>query len=69
MFAVAVRDRFGRLAKNTILSYIDKCIHSPNQIDRKTYGAGLGLSICKVSMTSVSSNGWPRDGAKTRGLA
>ncbi|HEY1556869.1 MAG TPA: hypothetical protein VGF94_18665 [Kofleriaceae bacterium] len=45
MFAVAVRDRFGRLAKNTILSYIDKCITSPNQIDRKTYGAGLGLYL------------------------
>jgi hypothetical protein len=45
MFAVAVRDRFGRLAKNTILSYIDKCLHAPNQIDRKTYGAGLGLYL------------------------
>jgi hypothetical protein len=44
-FAVAVRDRFGRLAKNTILSYIEKCISSPNQIDRKTYGAGLGLYL------------------------
>jgi hypothetical protein len=44
-FAIAVRDRFGRLAKNTILSYIDKCIHSPTQIDRKTYGAGLGLYL------------------------
>lgn len=44
-FAIAVRDRFGRLAKNTILSYIDKCIHSPDQIDRKTYGAGLGLYL------------------------
>ena len=45
MFAVAVRDRFGRLAKNTILAYIEKCIHSPDQIDRKTYGAGLGLYL------------------------
>ena len=45
MFAVAVRDRFGRLAKNTILAYIEKCIHSPNQIDRKTYGAGLRLYL------------------------
>ena len=45
MFAVAVRDRVGRLAKNTILAYIDKCLHSPNQIDRKTYGAGLGLYL------------------------
>ncbi len=45
MFAIAVRDRFGRLAKNTILAYIEKCITSPNQIDRKTYGAGLGLYL------------------------
>jgi hypothetical protein len=44
-FAIAVRDRFGRLAKHTILSYVDKCLHSPNQIDRKTYGAGLGLYL------------------------
>jgi hypothetical protein len=42
-FAVAVRDRFGRLAKSTILAYIDKCLQSSDQIDRKTYGAGLGL--------------------------
>jgi hypothetical protein len=45
LFAVAVRDRFGRLAKNTILSYIEKCITWPTQIDRKTYGAGLGLYL------------------------
>jgi hypothetical protein len=44
-FAVAVRDRFGRLAKNTILDYINKCLHSEQQIDRKTYGAGLGLYL------------------------
>ena len=44
-FAIAVRDRFGRLAKNTVLAYIEKCITSPNQIDRKTYGAGLGLYL------------------------
>jgi hypothetical protein len=44
-FAIAVRDRFGRLAKNTILAYIEKCLHSPVQIDRKTYGAGLGLYL------------------------
>jgi hypothetical protein len=44
-FVVAVRDRFGRLAKNTILDYINKCLHSAQQIDRKTYGAGLGLYI------------------------
>ncbi len=43
LFAIAIRDRYGLLAKNTIVSYISKCLHSPNQIDRKTYGAGLGL--------------------------
>jgi hypothetical protein len=56
VFAVAVRDRFGRLAKNTILSYIDKCIHSPNQIDRKTYGAGLGLYLVANSAASYVVN-------------
>ena len=56
MFAVAVRDRFGRLAKNTILAYIDKCIHSPNQIDRKTYGAGLGLYLVANAAASYVVN-------------
>jgi len=44
-FAIAVRDRFGRLAKNTILAYINKCLHGTQQIDRKAYGAGLGLYL------------------------
>ena len=56
MFAVAVRDRFGRLAKNTILSYIDKCITQPNQIDRKTYGAGLGLYLVANAAASYIVN-------------
>ena len=55
-FAVAVRDRFGRLAKNTILSYIEKCIHSPDQIDRKTYGAGLGLYLVANAAASYVVN-------------
>jgi len=55
-FAVAVRDRFGRLAKNTILAYIEKCIHSPNQIDRKTYGAGLGLYLVANAAASYVVN-------------
>jgi hypothetical protein len=55
-FAVAVRDRFGRLAKNTVISYIDKCIHSPNQIDRKTYGAGLGLYLVANAAASYVVN-------------
>ena len=56
VFAVAVRDRFGRLAKNTILSYIDKCITSPSQIDRKTYGAGLGLYLIANAAASYVVN-------------
>jgi hypothetical protein len=44
-FAVSVRDRFGRLDKATVLRYIDKCLHSSEQIDRKTYGAGLGIYL------------------------
>jgi hypothetical protein len=55
-FAVAVRDRFGRLAKNTILAYIDKCLRSPVQIDRKTYGAGLGLYLVANAAASYLVN-------------
>ncbi|HTE50595.1 MAG TPA: hypothetical protein VK698_06990 [Kofleriaceae bacterium] len=55
-FAVAVRDRFGRLAKNTILSYINKCLSSPSQIDRKTYGAGLGLYLVASAAASYVVN-------------
>jgi hypothetical protein len=55
-FAVAVRDRFGRLAKNTILAYIEKCLTSPVQIDRKTYGAGLGLYLVANAAASYIVN-------------
>jgi hypothetical protein len=55
-FAIAVRDRFGRLAKNTILAYIEKCLRSPQQIDRKTYGAGLGLYLVASAAASYIVN-------------
>lgn len=55
-FAVAIRDRFGRLAKNTVLAYINKCLHSPNQIDRKTYGAGLGIYLVANAAASFIVN-------------
>jgi len=55
-FAVAIRDRFGRLAKNTILAYINKCLTSPTQIDRKTYGAGLGLYLVANAAASYIVN-------------
>lgn len=44
-FGVAVRDRFGTLTKETVLRYIHKCLHSRQQIDGKTLGAGLGLYL------------------------
>lgn len=55
-FVIAVRDRFGRLAKNTILAYIHKCLQSPIQIDRKTYGAGLGLYLVANAAASYVVN-------------
>lgn len=55
-FAIAVRDRYGRLAKNTIIAYINKCLTSDNQIDRKTYGAGLGLYIVANAAASYVVN-------------
>ena len=55
-FAISVRDRFGRLDKGTILRYLDKCLHSPTQIDRKIYGAGLGLYLVANAATQYVVN-------------
>lgn len=44
-FGISVRDRFGTLTKETVLRYIHKCLHSRQQIDGKTLGAGLGLYL------------------------
>ena len=55
-FAVSVRDRFGRLDKATVLRYIDKCLHSSQQIDRKTYGAGLGIYLIANAATHFVLN-------------
>lgn len=55
-FAVSVRDRFGRLEKATILRYIEKCLKSSDQIDRKTYGAGLGLYLIVNAATQYVVN-------------
>jgi hypothetical protein len=55
-FAVSVRDAFGTLRKETILHYLDKCLHSPGgeQIDRKAGGAGLGLYLICNAASEVS---------------
>lgn len=56
-FAVSVRDRFGRLDKATILRFIDKCLRSgSDMIDRKVYGAGLGLYLIANAATQYVVN-------------
>jgi hypothetical protein len=58
-FVIGVRDAFGRLDRVTVLSYLHKCLHSEQQIDRKTGGAGLGLYLITNSSTGVYFNVLP----------
>src|SRR4030095_16340465 len=59
-FAVAVRDRFGRFERSVLVRYLDKCLHSAQQIDVKPGGAGLGLYLMSNSATSGMFNLLPR---------
>lgn len=58
-FAVAVRDRFGRFERSVLVRYLDKCLHSAEQIDKKVGGAGLGLYLMSHSATSLMFNVQP----------
>jgi hypothetical protein len=58
-FVVGVRDAFGRLERHVVLAYLYKCLHSEQQIDRKTGGAGLGLYLIANSSTGVYFNVLP----------
>ena len=58
-FAVAVRDRFGRFERSVLVRYLDKCLHSADQIDKKVGGAGLGLYLMSHSATSLMFNVLP----------
>ncbi len=58
-FSVSVRDAFGRLERDTVLRYLYKCLHSEQQIDRKTGGAGLGLYLIANSASRVYFNVLP----------
>jgi hypothetical protein len=58
-FVVGVRDAFGTLDRSTVLRYLHKCLHSEQQIDRKTGGAGLGLYLITNSSTGVYFNVLP----------
>jgi hypothetical protein len=51
VFALSVRDAYGTLKGDTVVKYLEKCLHSDNQIDRKTGGAGLGLYIISSAST------------------
>jgi PEGA domain len=54
-FVVSVRDNFGSLKKETVLAYLDKCLHTTGaeQIDRKAGGAGLGLYLIANAASEV----------------
>ena len=58
-FAVSVRDAFGTLERGTVLRYLHKCLHSEQQIDRKTGGAGLGLYMMASNATRLLFNVLP----------
>ncbi len=58
-FTVSVRDSFGTLDRSTVLRYLWKCLHSEQQIDRKTGGAGLGLYLIANSSTRFLFNVLP----------
>jgi hypothetical protein len=58
-FGVAVRDTYGTLRKQTVLDYLDKCMHAESQIDRKEGGAGLGLYIVTNSVSEYVINVQP----------
>lgn len=56
LFSLSVRDRFGRLEKRHILRFIEKCLKSGEQIDRKEYGAGLGIYLIASAATHYVVN-------------
>jgi PEGA domain len=50
-FTLSVRDSYGTLKGETVVRFLDKCLHAQQQIDRKTGGAGLGLYLIANSAT------------------
>jgi hypothetical protein len=58
-FAVSVRDPYGTLTKDTVVKFLDKCLHASEQIDRKVGGAGLGFYIVANAASQVAINSYP----------
>jgi hypothetical protein len=50
-FALLVRDRYGRLTRETVLRYIEKCRAEHGPIEQKPGGAGLGLYLIASAST------------------
>ena len=56
---LAARDSFGSLERSMVLDCIERCAKSPDQIDRKTSGAGLGLYLVANHVTELVFNVLP----------
>lgn len=53
-FAVAVRDAFGRLTRQTVLDHLAKGLHAAAPVEHKVGGAGLGLYLMANAATALS---------------
>jgi hypothetical protein len=51
--AVAVRDAFGALERDTVLAALYKCLHAERAVESRAGGAGLGLYLMLHSSTAV----------------
>jgi hypothetical protein len=55
-FAVAVRDGFGSIERDTVLRVLHKCLHAAQKIDKKAGGAGVGLYLMVNASSAVYFN-------------
>lgn len=55
-FALSVRDSFGSLRRDTILTYLERAASSSGQMENKTSGAGLGLYLVANNVTEFIAN-------------
>ena len=52
-FAIAVRDAFGTLQRQTVLGHLERAARGEAPVDRKIEGAGLGLYLMVHAATAV----------------
>jgi hypothetical protein len=55
-YVLSVRDGYGSFTRETLLTFLHKCLHSEQQIDRKVGGAGLGLYIMANNASALLFN-------------